>query len=297
VPNANQPAAGGRRRPDLRADCEHCFALCCVATAFSASADFAITKPAGQPCPNLRAGFRCSIHDRLRNQGFAGCAAYDCFGAGQHVAQVTYGGRDWRRSPQLAGQMFAVFRIMRQLHELLWHLNEALALRPASPLHDDLSRALAETERLRNLGADVLAELDLSAHRRDVTTLLRRASQLARVGIRAQPAGRPGTGIRTAGADLAGADLIGKDLRGADLRGVSLRASRLAGADLRGADLRTADLTGADLRGARLAGADLTGSIFLTQSQLDAATGDRDTRLPPPLIAPAHWCEGSAAGS
>ena len=37
---------------ELRADCTRCFALCCVAPAFAASADFAIDKPAGQPCPN-----------------------------------------------------------------------------------------------------------------------------------------------------------------------------------------------------------------------------------------------------
>jgi len=65
--------------------------------AFSASADFAIDKDAGQPCPNLRPDFRCSIHDRLRQQGLPGCAVYDCFGAGQQVAQVTFGGRDCHR--------------------------------------------------------------------------------------------------------------------------------------------------------------------------------------------------------
>ena len=43
-------------RSDLRADCERCVGLCCVAPAFSASADFAIDKAAGRPCPNLPAG-------------------------------------------------------------------------------------------------------------------------------------------------------------------------------------------------------------------------------------------------
>jgi hypothetical protein len=87
-------------RADLRADCAQCFGLCCVAPAFTASADFAITKPAGRPCPNLGVGFGCGIHDRLRDSGFGGCAVYDCFGAGQKVAQVTFGGRDWRISAQ-----------------------------------------------------------------------------------------------------------------------------------------------------------------------------------------------------
>jgi hypothetical protein len=58
-----------------------------VAPAFSASADFAIDKKAGQPCPNLQADFRCGVHSQLRQRGFTGCAVFDCFGAGQYVSQ------------------------------------------------------------------------------------------------------------------------------------------------------------------------------------------------------------------
>jgi len=67
-----------------------------VAPAFSASSDFAIDKPAGEPCPNLTTDFRCGIHTTLRERGFPGCVVYDCFGAGQKVARVTFGGQDWR---------------------------------------------------------------------------------------------------------------------------------------------------------------------------------------------------------
>jgi uncharacterized protein YjbI with pentapeptide repeats len=277
------PAPDGRRL-SLRADCERCFGLCCVAPAFSASADFAIDKDAGQPCPNLQADFRCAIHPRLRQAGFPGCTVYDCFGAGQKVAQVTFGGRDWRRTPQVAAQMFKVFTIMRQLHELLWYLTEALALHPARPLHGELSLAHDETERLTHGSPDALAELDVAAHRRDVNALLLRTSEVVR------------TEARRPEIDHRGADLIGKDLRGADLRGANLRGAYLVGADLSGADLSMADLIGADFRGADLSGADLTGSIFLTQSQLDAAKGDLDTKLPPTLTRPTHWPSAADAG-
>ena len=84
--------------------------------AFAASADFAIDKPAGDPCPNLRADFRCGIHTELRDRGFPGCTVYDCFGAGQQIAQETFGGRDWRTHPELAAAMFASFGVMRELH-------------------------------------------------------------------------------------------------------------------------------------------------------------------------------------
>ncbi len=103
----------------LRADCSRCAGLCCVAPAFAASTDFAIDKPAGQPCPNLRTEFGCSIHDSLRKRGFPGCVAFDCFGAGQQVVQVTFAGRTWRQDPEIAESMFAVFAVMRQLMELL----------------------------------------------------------------------------------------------------------------------------------------------------------------------------------
>jgi uncharacterized protein YjbI with pentapeptide repeats len=270
-------AASRDRRRSLRADCERCFGLCCVAPAFSASADFAIDKAAGQACPNLQSDFRCGIHHSLREQGFAGCAVFDCFGAGQKVAQVTFSGRDWRETPQIAVQMFQVFTIMRQLHELLWYLTEALTLQPAGSIHGELSLALDETERLTHSSPDALVELDVSTHRQDVNALLLRTSELVRA-----EAGRMGI-------DRRGADLIGADLRGADLSGANLRGAYLIRADLRGADLRSADLIGADFRGADLGGADLTESIFLVQSQLDAAKGDINTTLPPSLTVPTHW--------
>lgn len=265
-----------RLRLTLRADCEHCFALCCVVPAFLASADFAISKRPRHACPHLQSDFRCDIHARLRQEGFRGCSVYDCFGAGQKVSQVTFGGQDWRQHPRVAEQMFTVFPIMRALHELLWYLNDALTLQAARPLHDDLRRALQETERLAHASADELVRLDLAAHGRDVNSLLLRASELVRAEVRHSK-------------NLSGADLMGADLTGADLRGASLRGAFLIAANLRGADLRLADLTGADFRDTDLSGADLSGSIFLIQSQLEAAQGDGETKLPPSLTRPAHW--------
>lgn len=275
--------------PDLlssmQSDCESCFGLCCVALPFAASADFAISKEGGQPCQNLRPDFRCGVHSSLRERGFRGCTVFDCFGAGQKVSQVTFGGRDWRQSPESAKQMFEVFPIMRQLHELLWYLNEALTLQPARPIHGELSLALDETIRLTNLSPDTLTELDVAAHRADVNVLLLRTSELVRDEARRQHKGPAGRQKATG----RGIDLIGAKLRGADLRCANLRGAYLIAADLRGADLRVADLIGADFRDADLRGADLTGSIFLTQAQLNAAKGDADTKLPPSLARPAHW--------
>ena len=252
---------------ELTPDCSRCAGLCCVAPAFAKSSDFAIDKPAGRACPNLRDDFGCRIHDHLRDRGFPGCVVFDCFGAGQRVTQVTFGGRDWRSEPELAGPMFALLPVMRQLHELIWYLSEALKLDRARRLHPELGAALAETARLAEGTPDELLAIDLAAYRNRVNPLLQRASELAR-------AGWPGK------KDHRGANLIGRKLRGADLCGASLRGALLIGADLRDADLRGADFTGADLRGADLRGADLDGALFLTESQLTAAVTGKDIDRP-----------------
>ncbi|WP_207946470.1 pentapeptide repeat-containing protein [Actinomadura sp. 7K507] len=264
-------------RRGLAADCANCFGLCCVALPFAKSADFAVDKEAGEPCRNLLADFRCGIHADLRQQGFQGCTVFDCFGAGQKVSQGTFGGRDWRRGPDVARQMFRVFPVMRQLHELLYYLDQALALPSAEPVHEDLRGALDDVARLTDAGPAELADVDVPAVREKVNVLLLRVSELVRASV-------PGRKRNHRGADLIGAKLKGADLRGADLRGAYLIA-----ADLRGADLRAADLIGADLRDADLRGADLTGSVFVTRSQLDSARGDAATRTPGALGRPAHW--------
>ncbi|WP_376774367.1 pentapeptide repeat-containing protein [Paenibacillus eucommiae] len=269
----------------LQADCENCFGLCCVALPFAASADFAIDKDAGQPCINLQSDFRCGVHTSLRQRGFRGCTVYDCFGAGQKVSHVTFGGNDWRQFPESAKQMIEVFPIMRQLHEMLWYLTEALALQPACQIHEALNLALNETERLTFLSPDTLREVDVTAHRADVNALLLRTSEL----VRAEALRQHKKSSKRQKTYSRGADLIGAKLRGADLRGANLRGAYLIAADLREADLRVADLIGADFRDADLRGADLTGSIFLTQAQLNAAKGDADTKLPPSLTHPTHW--------
>ncbi|WP_406431817.1 pentapeptide repeat-containing protein [Streptomyces sp. NBC_00631] len=265
-------------RARLTGDCARCFGLCCVALPFAASAAFAVSKPAGKPCHHLGGDHRCGIHSELRQRGFAGCTVYDCLGAGQKVSQVTFGGRDWRSgSGQDARRMFDAFPVVRQLHELLWYLTEALNLDAARPVHAGVRGALHRTEELSLGTPEELAALDVAAHRQEVDVLLLRTSELARAGVRGRK------------KDRRGADLMGARLRGADLRGASLRGAFLIAADLTGADLRDADLIGADLRDADLGDADLTGAFFLTQPQLDAARGNAGTRLPASVARPAHW--------
>jgi uncharacterized protein YjbI with pentapeptide repeats len=267
---------GQRMKNKLSADCESCFGLCCVALPYAKSADFAFDKGGGVPCQNLQKDFRCGIHNKLRDEGFKGCTVYECFGAGQKVSQVTYKGQCWRDQPELAKEMFDVFPIMQQLHEMLCYLDESLSLAEAKPLYNRLRTVYEKTEHLTNLEAAEILRLDIPAHRAEINKLLLKTSELVRSGVKNKKQPR--------GKNLFGARLKGTDLRGSDLRGALLIA-----ADLQRADMRVCDFIGADLRDADLSGANLEGSFFLTQAQINSARGNAETQLPPALKRPGHW--------
>lgn len=278
-----EPSSPAPDRASLRPDCGNCFALCCTAFGFSRSADFALDKPAGSPCGNLADDFSCTIHASLRPRGFPGCTVFDCFGAGQTVSQELFAGRSWRENPGSATEMFAAFKIVRQLHEMLWHLAEAQR-RTFDPETAEqaalLGTLIRQTEQggLRELLALDVAEL----HARVRLTLMEvseeiRASYCAAGDDHLESALHPG------------ADLMGASFRSRQLCGANLRGAYLIAADLRGTDLSGADLLGADLRDARLDGADLSQSLYLTQPQLNSARGSSATRLPSDLSVPGHW--------
>ncbi|MDI2035338.1 pentapeptide repeat-containing protein [Paenarthrobacter nitroguajacolicus] len=270
-------------QPTLRPDCGNCFALCCTALGFTRSADFAIDKPAASACPNLANDFSCTIHQRLRPRGFRGCTVFDCFGAGQLVSQHTFGGTSWREHPESASAMFAVFKRVKQLHEMLWYLDEA-SQRTFDPELASAAARLAEHLATTAQGdAETVLGADVETLHGQVRNLLMEVSEEVRASYGAEDRPTPDGGLQP-GADLMGADLANRSLCGADLRG-----SWMIGANLAGSDLAAVDLLGADLRGAKLDGADLSTCLYLTQPQVNAADGDEQTLLPPQLSRPDHW--------
>jgi uncharacterized protein YjbI with pentapeptide repeats len=80
--------------------------------------------------------------------------------------------------------------------------------------------------------------------------------------------------------NLSYASLSGANLTVAKLSGANLTGAKLSGANLTGASLSGADLGGANLSGANLSEANLTRTTNLTQTQLDAACGNANTKLP-----------------
>jgi hypothetical protein len=271
---------------DLRADCARCSALCCVALPYAASADFAYDKPAGRPCRHLEES-SCSIHAQLPERGFPGCTVFDCLGAGQQVTQHTYDGVTWRDRPDLAGEIFAAFLIMRQLQELRWYLRQADRGDQPGEVRRRVRGLAEQTAGLTKQRPEDLLKCDVAGHRAAVDVVLGEVSRrVRREAVRSvrDPTGRPRSTRR---ADLVGARLAGVDLRGCDFRG-----ALLLGADLRRCDLRGADLIGADLRAADLRGADLSTALYVTEPQVTAARGDARTRLPPDVRPPARWRAG-----
>lgn len=252
---------------DLKIDCQNCFGICCVALYFSKFEGFPQDKVAGKACSHLSKDFKCSIHQDLSKKGFKGCIAYDCLGAGQKVAQVTYKGVDWKQASN--PEIFDVFLVMRQLHEMLWYLTDASLQKLESALKESIDKMILKLETVTKQDSTTLLALDIESYRDEVNQLLRQVGTLSSERF---------------GKDLMGKNLTKKNLVNADLRGALLIAANLKGQDLSGANLIAADLRDADVRGAKL-----DKCLFLTQSQINTAKGDKHTLLPAYLTRPMHW--------
>ncbi len=279
------PSLARKIRAELKADCSKCFGLCCTALHLIASSDFAINKPAGTPCPNLQEDFRCQIHSRLRQTGFKGCTVFDCLGAGQMIAQKTFGGQSWRNSPAQADKMFQAFPVMMQLAEMIAFTAEALSYELHQPIREQLTMQLERLQKLTLLPADDLLDIDLVSCRMPVGELLMKAS----TELRRLPENKRTAKDNKLSREKRGANWMGKNCSNHDLRGTDLRGAYLIAANLRKADLRFVDFIGADLRDAELGGADLSTSLFLTQMQINSAKGNASTRLPDHIARPSHW--------
>ena len=143
--------------------------------------------------------------------------------------------------------------------------------------HRPVLEALCAFVRESTIGKTVPKDKPTSDVQAALTVIGRRikgpgAVDLANVSI-------PGANLDSH-ADLIGANLSGPDLSGASLGNADLFGARLVKANLSNADLTGARLTKANLSGTDLSGANLLGARGLTQTQLDEACGDANTKLP-----------------
>lgn len=273
----HRPSPRPAAMKNLQIDCSSCCGLCCVGLYFSKSEGFPRDKAPGEPCRHLLPDFRCAKHGGLKAAGYHGCMAYDCFGAGQRLTQHIYGGRSWR-DPQIdAEQMFSHFQKLYRLHQVLWFLAEAEQLLPAEPLLQAAGSLIEEGLALTRGDPGTLEALDDTGFKRKAVPLLQEAGCLVQKAL---------LGKRVENQQT---DYLGQDLRKGNWVAADFSMTLLIAANLRGCDLTGANFLGADLRDTDLRGADLRESIFLTQGQLNAARGDKSTRLPEGRVYPATW--------
>ena len=159
------------RLMELRADCARCAGLCCVSLPFDRSEWFAFDKPAEVPCPHLLGTNRCGIHGSRRRQGFAGCAEYECYGAGQSVTAL-FQNASWREHGELASAMFSAFRTLRHVHELCLLLEEAGRLELTPERAERRAQLLTRLEPLEGWTAQGAASFDASQCHADVHAFL-----------------------------------------------------------------------------------------------------------------------------
>ncbi|MGL4820960.1 MAG: pentapeptide repeat-containing protein, partial [Bacilli bacterium] len=220
----------------LKIDCSSCVGLCCVAFYFSKSDGFPYDKVAGERCVHLKQDHRCEIHSELHARGLKGCTSYDCFGAGQKVTHLT-------SESALEGKtgcdtMFMKFNIARQLHEMLWYLNDALTFTNDQQSRNHLAELIGSMEEYANAPAP---DLDLVALRARVNTQLKE--------VRQEVERRVTNHTRTGKSNF-------KPRRDKDYSGKNLRALSLVGVDFSGAWLMETNFAEADLTGANVIGAD-----------------------------------------
>ena len=270
---------------NLRGECKECFGLCCTALYFSKNDGFPQNKDAGKPCLNLENNFKCKVHNNLIKKGLKGCTSYDCFGAGQKIAQVTYKGIDWRRDPEKSQEMFDAFLVMVQVHEMMWYLAEALRMKPGKDIEEKITEMINKTEEITNLEAQSLINNDLLPHQKKVNELLAETSKIIRGRFNKSSKSLLKNKKRIAGR----LNFMGQDLSKMNLKGENLSGAFLIAANMKGCDLSGTDFLGADLRDTDLCGADLSKSLYLTQMQLNSAKGDSSTKIPESLIRSHQW--------
>jgi hypothetical protein len=164
-------------RAQLRGDCARCQGLCCVSLPFDRGESFGFDKPANVSCRHLQPSNACRIHRELHARGQSGCAAYDCYGAGQRITQELFAGVSWQRQPQARVDLFEAFRRLKRVHELRLLLHEAGRLALPAVRASERQQLVTRLEPADGLTRAGLAALELPALEADVHAWLRSLSR------------------------------------------------------------------------------------------------------------------------
>lgn len=258
----------------LRIGCDKCSGICCVALYCMKTDGFPENKEAGVPCKHLMSNFRCDIHSVLANKNMKGCLAYDCFGAGQKVTQSFYPNEDWKTNSEKANEIFQVFMIVFQLHQMAWYLLESLPLVTDEHLKSVIDELITKNKQMTSCTSDEILHMNIEEYRTSVNQVLKKVS--GRIAV-----------LHSNETDSK--DCLGKNFRHANLDGRDFSMALMIAANLEGCSLRGTNFLGADIRDANIKDTDLSGCIFLTQMQINSAKGNSNTKLPTNLSRPSSW--------
>lgn len=256
----------------LKIDCKKCSGLCCVAFYFSKIDGFPENKKAGKPCINLNNNFKCKIHQDLDALNMKGCIGYDCFGAGQHVTQLTYKGESWQAINHKSKEIFDVFIVMSQLFQIQFYLEEALLILPAKGLWDRINDLLIEKRMISYSNPQDIIQFNIDSYKSRVDIILKQV--IATIKINHDESKPNYLGRNCEGKNMSGLDLSGNLLIAANFDRCQFNGTIFLGADTRDTDFKNADLSEA---------------VFLTQGQINSAKGNRFTKLPEHLDYPKAW--------
>lgn len=155
----------------LRADCERCQGLCCVAPAHRPENGFPNEKAPNVACRNLnRSDFRCSIFHVLEVSGYTACRSYECFGAGPQVTRWL--ADEWPNLPDdVVEARFDEFRRLSRLRFLIARMQDRADLTD-HPLRGAIMGIVSTFDRTGNLASQEEIQALLLSHQALVVTLL-----------------------------------------------------------------------------------------------------------------------------
>jgi hypothetical protein len=155
----------------LRADCERCQGLCCIAPAHRPENGFPKQKAPNVACENLNpSDFRCTIFHDLEVSGYTACRSCECFGAGPQVTRWLVD-----EGPNLPEDVvesrFDDFRRLSRLRYFLARMRDRAGLSD-HPLHAAIMGIVSTFDRTGNLAIQQEVQALLLSHQALVVTLL-----------------------------------------------------------------------------------------------------------------------------
>lgn len=260
----------------FKSDCSKCSGLCCTALFFSKMDGFPEDKIAGKPCINLQKDFKCKIHTELEKNKMKGCIGYDCFGAGQHVTQMIFRGQTWQDTPTQSKEIYDVFVVVFQLYQIRYFLAEALMICKTKSLSDEISNLITENEAMCNDSPKDILEIDIDSYRDRANRLIKQVCRMFLDSLGNKDKKCP-------------SDFLGKNFKNKDMSGYDFSVRLLIAANFEGCVFDGTIFLGADTRDTDFSNADLSKALFISQGQINAARGNRNTKLPKHLHYPVTW--------